>query len=113
MIFCYNQLEVCLKVIGGKWKGLILYHLHFGPKRTSELQKLVINITQKMLIQSLRELENDGIVKRTTYNQVPPKVEYSLTELGFSLHPILVTLAEWGGMYSDQLINNEEESQNV
>ncbi|TXK76769.1 helix-turn-helix domain-containing protein [Paenibacillus sp. N3.4] len=111
MKFCYNELEICLKVIGGKWKSLILYHLHFGPKRTNELQKLVINITQKMLIQSLRELENDGIVRRTMYNQVPPKVEYSLTELGVSLHPILVTLAEWGGMYKDQLIT-ESESQN-
>nr|WP_246469685.1 winged helix-turn-helix transcriptional regulator [Cohnella nanjingensis] len=108
MTFCYNKLEICIRVIGGKWKGLILYHLHFGPKRTTELQKLVVNITQKMLIQSLRELEDDGIVKRTIYNQVPPKVEYSLTELGLSLHPILVTLTDWGGMYQEHFQKESE-----
>lgn len=96
---CYRSLETTLKIIGGKWKGLVLYHLLDGPKRTSVLQKLVTNISQKMLIQILREFEKDGLVERKVYKQVPPKVEYSLTKLGESLYPILIKLVEWGEMY--------------
>lgn len=106
---CYKVFETTMKLIGGKWKGLVLYRLLQGPKRTSELQKLVSNITQKMLIQTLRELENDGLVTRKMYNQVPPKVEYSLTETGLSLHPVLNTLVEWGETYTERRYAEENQ----
>lgn len=98
----YCNLEVTLEVIGGKWKGLILYYLVKGPKRTSELKRLVQNISQKMLIQTLKELEADGLVSRKMFNQVPPKVEYSTTELGQSLEPILKSLCQWGDDYAEK-----------
>jgi DNA-binding HxlR family transcriptional regulator len=105
---CHKNFEMAMKAIGGKWKGLVLYHLLNGAKRTGELQKLISTITQKMLIQTLRELEDDGLVQRKVYNQVPPKVEYSLTNLGLSLQPILMTLVEWGEMYTEQRLAEEE-----
>lgn len=93
----YNiSVEATLEVIGGKWKCVILCHLTHGKKRTSELKRLMPGITQKMLTQQLRELEDDGIVNRITYNQVPPKVEYELTEYGLSLDSILSSLCNWG-----------------
>ncbi|MCM3001053.1 helix-turn-helix transcriptional regulator [Paenibacillus cellulositrophicus] len=93
--------EATLQVIGGKWKLLILCHLNCGegPQRTSELKKAIPEITQKMLIQQLKELEEDGIVTRTSYNQVPPKVVYELSELGKSLKLILDQLDESGEKY--------------
>lgn len=96
----YCDLEVTLEVLGGKWKGLILYHLIKGTKRTSELKKLIPNITQKMLIQTLRELETSGLIHRKMYNQVPPRVEYSTTELGQTLESVLKTLCHWGADYA-------------
>ncbi|MBA2939621.1 winged helix-turn-helix transcriptional regulator [Paenibacillus sp. CGMCC 1.16610] len=104
----YCDLEISLEVIGGKWKGLILYHLIKGPKRTSELKKLVQSISQKMLIQTLRELETDGLIHRETYKQVPPKVEYSTTELGQSLEPMLRALCSWGGDYAAKTFSEDE-----
>lgn len=98
----YCNLEVTMEVIGGKWKGLVLHYLIKGPKRTSELKRLVHGITQKMLIQTLRELEASGLVNRKMFNQVPPKVEYSTTELGQSLEPILRALCQWGEGYADK-----------
>ncbi|MCD7035501.1 winged helix-turn-helix transcriptional regulator [Metabacillus sp. GX 13764] len=93
----YNiPVEATLEVIGGKWKVVILCHLTKGTKRTSELKRLMPGITQKMLTQQLRELETDGVILRQVYNQVPPKVEYSLSEYGWSLQPILDSLCEWG-----------------
>ncbi|KPV60108.1 transcriptional regulator [Paenibacillus sp. A3] len=96
--------EATLEVLGGKWKLLILCHLNCGPgpKRTSELKKAIPEITQKMLTQQLRELEEDGIIIRTVYNQVPPKVVYELSELGISLKSILDQLSEWGEQYIRQ-----------
>lgn len=96
--------EATLEVIGGKWKLLILCHLNCesGPKRTSELKKKIPDITQKMLTQQLRELEEDGIVKRTVYNQVPPKVVYEMSEFGLSLKSLLDQLDEWGEQYMNQ-----------
>jgi len=88
--------EATLEVIGGKWKTLILCHLTYGPKRTSELKKLIPEITQKMLTQQLRELEEDGVILRTVYNQVPPKVVYELSELGESLRPVIDVMCDWG-----------------
>lgn len=85
-----------VSVIGGKWKPPILSRLVEGVKRFGELQGLVPNITKKMLTQQLRELELDGIIKRNVYHQVPPKVEYSLTEYGESLKPVLAAMESWG-----------------
>jgi DNA-binding HxlR family transcriptional regulator len=98
----YCDIEITMEIIGGKWKALILYHLIKGPKRTSELKRLVNSITQKMLIQTLRELESDRIISRKMYNQVPPKVEYSVTELGQSLEPVLRSLCQWGENYAEK-----------
>ncbi|ANF98569.1 MULTISPECIES: winged helix-turn-helix transcriptional regulator [Paenibacillus] len=96
----YNiSVEATLEVIGGKWKSVILCHLTHGKKRTSELKRLMPKITQKMLTQQLRELEEDGIINRITYNIIPPKVEYELTEYGWSLQPILDSLCAWGKVH--------------
>ncbi|MEK5145808.1 helix-turn-helix domain-containing protein [Psychrobacillus sp. FSL K6-4615] len=93
----YNiSVEATLEVIGGKWKCVILCHLTQGKKRTSELKRLMPDITQKMLTQQLRELESDGVINRIVYNQVPPKVEYELSEYGTSLESILSALCSWG-----------------
>jgi len=93
----YNiSVEATLEVIGGKWKCVILCHLTHGKKRTSDLKRCMPGITQKMLTQQLRELEQDGIVNRISYNQVPPKVEYELSEYGSSLTSILDSLCAWG-----------------
>lgn len=94
--------EATLGVIGGKWKVVILCHLDKGEKRTSELKRLMPSITQKMLTQQLRELEEDGVVKRVVYEQVPPKVVYSLTDYGWSLKPILDSMCAWGERHEDQ-----------
>ncbi len=93
----YNiSVEATLEVIGGKWKCVILCHLTHGKKRTSELKRLMPAITQKMLTQQLRELEEDGVIHRIVYNQVPPKVEYELSDYGTSLEDILQALCAWG-----------------
>lgn len=90
------EVETTLKVIGGRWKVLIIRELMFGVKRFGELQRALDGITQKMLTQQLREMEEDGIIYREVYPQIPPKVEYSLTPLGESLKPILYAMHEWG-----------------
>lgn len=87
---------VTLKVIGGKWKLPLLWYLGDAKRRYSELQRLIGGITPKMLAQQLRELEHDGIIARTVYPVVPPKVEYSLTAYGKSLQPILESMGDWG-----------------
>lgn len=92
--------EITIDLIGGKWKPLIIWYLGSkGTQRFSELKKLIPRITQKMLTQQLRELESDGLIIRTVYAQVPPKVEYSLSELGKTLMPILSMMCEWGKEY--------------
>lgn len=88
--------ERTLEVIGGRWKVLILRELFFGVKRFGQLHRALHGITQKMLTQQLREMEEHGIVHREVYLQVPPKVEYSLTPLGASLKPIIEAMHEWG-----------------
>ena len=101
---CYEKcpVETAIDVLAGKWKILILWYLRSEQKRFSELQKLIPNATQKMLIQKLRELEIDGLVHREVYPVVPPKVEYSLTEYGKSLKPILKQLYLWGEIHKDK-----------
>ncbi|PQP86443.1 MULTISPECIES: helix-turn-helix domain-containing protein [Paenibacillus] len=88
--------EAALEVMGGKWKPLIIYHLMTGPKRTSELRRLIPGITQKMLTTQLRGLEKDEIVARKIYQEIPPKVEYKLTPYGWGLKPALDLLCYWG-----------------
>ncbi|MEK3889091.1 winged helix-turn-helix transcriptional regulator [Bacillus sp. FSL K6-3431] len=92
--------ELTLAVIGGKWKMLILWYLgKEGTKRFNELKKLIPGITQRMLVNQLRELESDFIIHREVYPVVPPKVEYSLTEQGQTLMPILESMYSWGKNY--------------
>lgn len=94
--------ETTLAIIGGRWKVLILQELFSGVKRFGELHRALAGITQKMLTQQLRELERDGIINRMVYAQVPPKVEYSLTEFGMTLRPILETMHEWGVRFEEE-----------
>jgi DNA-binding HxlR family transcriptional regulator len=92
--------ETTLKVIGGRWKALILFHLKDETRRFNELRRLIPSVTQRMLTAHLRELEHDGVITRKVYPVVPPRVEYSLSELGQSLTPILTAMAVWGEQYS-------------
>ncbi len=94
--------EFTLDVIGGKWKGVLLYHLIDGTKRFNEFRRICPSITQRMLTLQLRELEEDGIVHREVYQQVPPKVEYSLTEFGRTLEPIILQMKQWGETYQSR-----------
>ena len=100
--FIACPVQTAVDTIGGKWKILIIYHLLDGVKRFGEMKKLIPGITQKMLTQQLRELEADGIVHRRVYAQVPPKVEYSITELGKKLEKIFAMLCEWSGEFQSR-----------
>lgn len=91
--------ETTLELIGGKYKALILWHLSDGILRFSELKKLIPSATPKMLTQQLRELETHMLIHREVFPVIPPKVEYSLTELGRSLMPVLVAMRDWGADY--------------
>ena len=88
--------EAALDLIDGKWKGVILYHLLEGTLRFNALRRKLGGVTQRMLVKQLRELEEAGLVVRTVYAEVPPKVEYSLTDEGRSLEPVLLALMRWG-----------------
>jgi DNA-binding HxlR family transcriptional regulator len=89
--------EATLDVIGGKWKVVILFHLtHEGTHRFAVLRRKIPGVSERMLTQQLRELEEDGIVHREVYPEVPPKVEYSLTDYGTTLRPITEVMCEWG-----------------
>jgi len=95
--------ERSLEVIGGKWKIVIIFHLSSGKKRFNELRRLMPNVTQRMLTRQLRELEDHGILVRKIYAEIPPKVEYYLTELGISLNPVLNVLHDWGSDHYDTM----------
>lgn len=94
--------RITLAVLGGKWKPLIMWELKGRTLRFSELQRAIPEITLKMLVQQLRELEEDGLVSRKMYPEVPPKVEYSLTELGATAIPLLEAVNQWGEAYLGQ-----------
>lgn len=99
-------IEATLEVIGGKWKGVILYHLLSGTKRFNELRRIVPpDLTRRILTLQLRELERDGVINRKVYAEVPPKVEYSLTEFGRTLEPVLMLMRDWGVKYIDSVIS--------
>jgi len=98
----YCPIDVTIKTIGGKWKPIILHHLLSGTKRFGELRRLVPDITQKMLTQQLRELESDKLVRRKVYAEVPPKVEYSLTDYGRTLERVLIELSKWGILHTEK-----------
>ena len=93
----YNcSVEATLEVLGGKWKTLILYHLTDQTLRYNSIKKLIPNISYKVLTSQLKQLELDGLIHRVDYEQVPPKVEYSLSEYGESLRPVLASMCKWG-----------------
>jgi DNA-binding HxlR family transcriptional regulator len=88
------------EVIGGKWKALILWEVSEKPRRFGELKRLVPGISEKMLIQQLRELEQDGLITRHAFPEVPPRVEYALSDWGVRLNAALSALADWGEVYA-------------
>lgn len=90
------SVEAAVGLIDGKWKSVILFHLLSGTLRFNEIRRHIVNVTPRMLTAQLRELEDDGLVLRKVYAQVPPKVEYSLSPLGRSMEPILLALKAWG-----------------
>lgn len=96
-------IEITLSIISGKWKGMILYQLAKGASRFNQLRRLLPGVTQRMLTLQLRELENSGVIRRVVYSEMPPKVEYSLTEFGDSLKPILELMEHWGEQYREVL----------
>lgn len=101
--------ELTLSIISGKWKVVILWHLGVeGPHRFSELQRLFPSISHKVLSNQLKELMEDGIVDRTVYPEIPPRVEYYMTELGMSLLPIVEMMYDWGKMRMEQIRNTLE-----
>lgn len=92
-----NEFDATIQLIQGKWKIMILYELYENPmKRFGELQRYILNISHKTLTNQLRELERDGLIERTIYPEVPPRVEYSLTRKGLSLIPLLNMICDWG-----------------
>ena len=94
--FYYCPVDLTLSVIGGRWKSLVFWNLREGSKRFGEMKKILVGINDKMLTQVLRELEKSGIVHRKVYEVLPPKVEYSLTEEGRKLLPVMQQMEEWG-----------------
>jgi len=98
-----DSIQTILKLLSGKWKTLIVFTLLDGTKRFNELHRAIPQVTQRMLTNQLRELETDKIINRKVYAQVPPKVEYSLTEIGYALKPILCQLIDWGSCYIEKV----------
>jgi DNA-binding HxlR family transcriptional regulator len=92
-------MEMTIDLIGGKWKALLLWNLSLGTRRYSELTRQLPGATQKMLTQQLRDLEYNGLVTRKVYAEVPPKVEYTLTDFGMTLMPVLTAMNQWGKDY--------------
>lgn len=105
--------EATLELIGGKWKGIILFYLLDGRLRFSELKRQIGCVTQRMLTKQLRELEASGLVNRIVYAEVPPKVEYELTKEGKSLKPILNSLKKWGEAHAMKLLEKRASDKGI
>ncbi|MED4533569.1 winged helix-turn-helix transcriptional regulator [Metabacillus fastidiosus] len=104
-------INIFMNTVGGKWKCLILFFLSQKSMRTKEFYECIPTITQKVLTDQLRQLERDGLVRREIFKEVPPKVEYSLTELGKSFIPVLNTMCEWGNTYA--VVNGIDRDQQI
>lgn len=94
--------ETVIHVLGGKWKPIILWHLMESTQRFNDLEKLIPDVSQKMLTQHLRDLEQEGVIERTVYPIVPPKVEYSLSEYGKTLIPVTEVMCAWGKSHNER-----------
>ena len=94
--YYYCPLDLTLQIVGGRWKGIVIWNLREGVKRFSELKRTLVTINDKMLSQVLRELEQQGVVNRKVYEVVPPKVEYNLTQEGEKLLPIMQAMSDYG-----------------
>lgn len=101
------DVEATLSVIGGRWKPVLLCHLLDGRKRFGELRRLTPNATERMIALQLRELEGDGVIARHVYPEVPPRVEYEITEFGRSLEAILASMQEWGSAFKARRLAEE------
>ena len=101
--------EAALDIIGGKWKSIILFRVMEETRRFTDIRKLLPNITQRTLTNQLRELESDGLVKRKIYPEIPPKVEYSITNFGRTLEPVLLALKTWAEIQMPDKMNKEPE----
>ncbi len=106
------DVEATLSVIGGRWKPILVCHLLGGRKRFGELRRLTPNATERMITLQLRELEADGVIDRHVYAEVPPRVEYEVTEFGRSLETILVLMREWGSAFKARRLAEESEDEN-
>jgi DNA-binding HxlR family transcriptional regulator len=104
-------LEVALSVVGGKWKPIVLFHLNGGPRRFGELRRLVQGISEKVLIQQVRELAEDGVIVRRDYREVPPRVDYEMTEFGRTLAQALMPLCAWGDENRERIESLLDKSQ--
>lgn len=100
--YFYCPVDLTLSVIGGRWKGLVFWNLRNGPRRFSELKRILVGINDKMLTQVLRELEKSGVVSRTVYEIIPLRVEYALTEEGEKLLPVMALMSSWGEKFAVQ-----------
>ncbi|NEO84977.1 MAG: helix-turn-helix transcriptional regulator [Spirulina sp. SIO3F2] len=105
------DVEATLSVIGGRWKPILICHLLDGRKRFGELRRLTPNATERMITLQLRELEADGVLSRHVYAEVPPRVEYELTEFGRSLEPLLLLMQEWGRGFKARRLAEEAEAE--
>ena len=103
------DVEATLSVIGGRWKPVLVCHLLAGRKRFGELRRLVSNATERMITLQLRELEADGVIDRHVFAEVPPRVEYEVTEFGRSLEPILESMQSWGSEFKARKLAEESE----
>ncbi len=114
--YCWKtgcNVEATLSVIGGRWKPVLVCHLLGGRKRFGELRRLTPNATERMITLQLRELEADGVISRHVYAEVPPRVEYEVTEFGRSLEPILLLMQEWGSDFKARRLAEEGEGEAV
>ncbi len=100
--YYYCPVDLTLSIVGGRWKGIVIWNLRNGAMRFSELKKTLVTINDKMLSQVLKELEENGVVSRTVMSNIPPKVEYALTEEGLTLLPIMQAMSNYGSKFEKE-----------